>query len=93
MSKKKDYARVAEIGCILCRHKEIYDTPAELHHIRNGGKRENAPVIPLCPEHHRGATGVHGLGSRGFTRVHGVSEETLLSYLTLIMGGKCDNKI
>lgn len=93
MSKKKDYARVAEIGCILCRHRGVLDTPAELHHIRNGGKRENSPVIPLCPEHHRGKTGVHGLGSRGFTRVHGISEETLLSYLTLIMGGKCDNKI
>jgi hypothetical protein len=28
------------------------------------------------------------LGSRGFLRVHGISEETLLSYLILIMGGK-----
>jgi hypothetical protein len=54
MNRKKEYARIAEWGCILCRHKEVYDTPAEIHHIRNGGKRENAPVIPLCPEHHRG---------------------------------------
>ncbi len=88
MNRKKEYARIAEWGCILCRHKEMYDTPAEIHHIRNGGKRENSPVIPLCPEHHRGKTGVHGLGSRGFLRVHGISEETLLSYLILIMGGR-----
>jgi hypothetical protein len=33
------------------------------------------------------------LGSRGFLRVHGISEETLLSYLILIMGGKGDNEI
>ena len=89
---KKFLTMIAELGCCLCL-RNGYHTPAEIHHIRNGGKRENAPVIPLCPEHHRGATGVHGLGSRGFTRVHGISEETLLSYLTLIMGGKCDNKI
>ncbi len=86
MSKKKDLSAIADIGCILCRYKGVYDTPAELHHIRNGGKRENAPVIPLCPEHHRGKTGVHGLGSRGFLRVHGISEETLLSVLLILMG-------
>ena len=86
LSKKKDLAKIADIGCILCRYKGVYDTPAELHHIRNGGRRENAPVIPLCPEHHRGATGVHGLGSRGFLRVHGISEETLLSVLLILTG-------
>jgi hypothetical protein len=85
MNKKKEYAKIAAIGCILCHYRGVYDTPAELHHIRNGGKRENAPVIPLCPEHHRGATGVHGLGSRGFLRVHGISEETLLSFLNWIL--------
>jgi len=93
MNRKKEYAKIAAVGCILCLHRGDQDTPAELHHIRNGGKRENAPVIPLCPEHHRGATGVHGLGSRGFLRLHGVSEETLLSFLIFIMGGKNDNEI
>jgi hypothetical protein len=78
MTRKKEYSRLAETGCILCRHRGVPDTPAELHHIRNGGRREDAPVIPLCPEHHRGATGVHSLGSRGFVRVHGISEEELL---------------
>jgi hypothetical protein len=32
-------------------------------------------------EHHRGATGVHSLGSRGFTECHGISEEELLDRL------------
>jgi len=36
-------------------------------------------VIPLCPEHHRGKTGVHGLGTRGFLRHHGFSEADLLT--------------
>jgi hypothetical protein len=34
---------------------------------------------------------VHNLGSRGFVRVHGISEEELLSYLIEIMGGNRDN--
>jgi len=36
-------------------------------------------VIPLCPEHHRGKTGIHGLGTRGFLRHHGFSEADLLT--------------
>ena len=86
MSKKKDYARVAEIGCILCRHRGVLDTPAELHHIRNGGKRENAPVIPLCPEHHRGATGLHGLGTKGFLKHYGYDEADLLKETLQLLG-------
>jgi len=32
----------------------------------------------LCPEHHRGNTGVHGLGHKGFANKWGVTEEELL---------------
>lgn len=76
--QKKHYDRVARIGCILCRHIGYTDTPAELHHIRRAGKRDNAPVIPLCPEHHRGNTGVHGMGRKAFEREYGITEEELL---------------
>jgi hypothetical protein len=97
LSKTKQqayYDKLAQIGCILCLHKGIEDTPAQMHHIiRNGIPRDKSPVIPLCYEHHQGKTGVHGLRSRGFTKLHGVSEETLLSFLILVMGGKHDNEI
>jgi hypothetical protein len=36
-------------------------------------------VIPLCVEHHRGRTGVHGLGTKGFARHHGFDELDLLA--------------
>jgi hypothetical protein len=85
--QKKHYDRTARLGCVLCIYKGVLDTPAELHHIRKGGKRDNAPVIPLCPEHHRGATGVHGLGSRGFTKYHGISEDLLLECTTHLLEG------
>jgi hypothetical protein len=80
--QKKLYAQTADIGCILCLHLGYRGTPAELHHIRSyGGKRDNAPVIPLCPEHHRGNTGVHGLGKKSFEKYYGLSENDLLKLI------------
>jgi hypothetical protein len=34
----------------------------------------------LCTEHHRGNTGVHGMGRKSFERKYGVTEEELLEY-------------
>jgi len=39
---------------------------------------ERAEILPLCPEHHRGNTGVHGLGAKGFEKFHKVAFDTLL---------------
>ena len=81
--EKENYARLAKIGCILCRTLGYGETPAQMHHIRRfGGKRDNAPVIPLCPEHHVGNSGVHKLGRKGdFEKYWGYSEEDLLEKL------------
>lgn len=72
---------LAEIGCILCAHLGTPGTPAEIHHPRSGvgmGKKaKHFDAIPLCPEHHRGSTGVHGLGTKGFPTHYGISEEEL----------------
>ena len=83
---QKHYNAVAGLGCILCRHLGDFGTPAEIHHIRRlGGRRDLAPVIPLCPEHHRGNTGVHGLGNKGFVRQYGVTQEELLAVVTQLL--------
>ena len=77
--EKEIYRRIAELGCALCRHQGNEGTPAELHHIRRTGKRSNAPVIPLCPYHHRNAnTSIHGMGRKRFEREYSVTEEELL---------------
>ena len=82
-NEKKYLDKVARVGCILCRTAlGVKDSPAELHHIRRfGGKRSASPVIPLCPEHHRGNSGVHGLGAKGFEVKWGTSQEALLAQL------------
>ena len=77
--EKERYAKIARLGCILCLHLGNRGTPCEIHHIRRfGGKRANAPVIGLCIEHHRGNTGVHGLGAKGFEKHYQIGQEDLL---------------
>jgi hypothetical protein len=76
---KEHYDRVARLSCSLCRVLGWGDTPCELHHIRRTGRRDTAPVIGLCPEHHRGNTGIHGMGRRAFERKYSLTEEDLLA--------------
>lgn len=77
---KNHYDKLAQIGCVLCKHLGYGETPAHIHHIRRlGMKRENAPVIPLCPAHHTGNDGVHGMGKKAFAKRYGVTEEDLLA--------------
>lgn len=69
--------RVAELGCLLCGQ------PAEIHHLREGQgmaqRASNWLTVPLCAEHHRGASGLHGLGERGFARRYRLEELDLLA--------------
>ena len=79
-AEKKHYERIAQLGCALCRHLGYGETEPHIHHIRRlGMKRSNSPVIPLCPEHHTGNSGVHGLGKKAFADRYGVTEEDLLA--------------
>lgn len=86
MNKKAHYSRVAALGCILCRRLGYEGTPPELHHIRRAGRRADAPVIPLCPPHHRGNIGIHGMGRKAFERHYEVTEEELLAWMEELLG-------
>lgn len=79
-AEKEQMRKFAELGCILCiEHLGKYGSPAEMHHIRRSGKRSNAPVIPLCPTHHRFPnTSIHGLGRKSFELKFRLTEEYLL---------------
>ena len=75
--------KLAQLGCMVCRRLYGPHTPSpvELHHLRKGGwgKGDYLTLIPLCPEHHRGKTGVHGLGTKGFPAHYGFDQEDLLA--------------
>jgi hypothetical protein len=68
-AERAHLAKVAELGCILCRTLGMRETPATNHHLREGqGMSQRAShflAVPLCREHHLGRTGLHGLGRRG----------------------------
>lgn len=83
-AEKKHLDAVAQVGCIVCKMNGYDDTPAEIHHIRDGvgiGQRSsNYDCIPLCPIHHR--TGGHGeigfhQAPRSFESRYGTEQELL----------------
>ena len=69
--------------------RDIKGTPAEIHHIaENSGLRSDFAISPLCQEHHRGASGLHGMGTKAFIRVWrppGDSEYGLLVWTNELM--------
>jgi len=81
-TEKENNAKLARLGCILCRQKGIQttDTPTELHHCRRFGMPRNlSPIIPLCAYHHRlGDTSIHLAGAKKFTSYWGYSQEDLI---------------
>jgi len=82
-AQRDHYAKLARQGCVLCRHLGYSDTdtPIEIHHIRRyGGKRDNAPAVPLCAFHHRHDphTSIHGLGAKAFRAYWGFDLEDKL---------------
>lgn len=87
--ERKHFSSVADLGCILCRHLGYGETPCEIHHIRRyGGRRDNSPVIGLCREHHRGDTGVHGLGAKQFEKTYAITQFELLEATTNLLNNK-----
>ena len=74
--------RVSDLGCAVCRRMGYAGTPAEIHHKRAGtgaGRRSSHyEVIPLCPEHHRGKSGLHLLGRRKFEKRYECNVESLI---------------
>ena len=86
-AEKAHKQALAELGCALCYHLHGPHDPApvELHHLRAGGwgKGDYKTLIPLCAEHHRGNTGVHGLGTKGFVKHYGITQQDLLDWTLL----------
>jgi hypothetical protein len=75
---------------MVCRRIGYEGTPAEIHHPRRGtglGQRaSHYDAVPLCPEHHRGNTGIHGLGTKGFPKRWGFNESDLLDDVKMLLG-------
>ena len=83
-------SKVADIGCIICYRAGYPGTPAEIHHIRGlglgmGVRNSHYNVLPLCPEHHRGNSGYHGMGRKAFERKYEVTEAELQQQVEILL--------
>lgn len=80
-AQREKWTRLAEMGCCICGSPFV-----EIHHVGTGagGRKNHDKVIPLCPEHHRGKTGLHGMGRKAFSRQYG-SEQELLDKLEMLL--------
>jgi hypothetical protein len=89
MGARDHLARIHRLPCILCDYLGLGDSPSEAHHLESVRDADSSySVCPLCAEHHRGATGIHGLHRRAFYARYHLSEIDLMG-LTIQMLDKC----
>lgn len=78
---KEHLAMVSGLGCIACHILGYHDTPAEIHHIKNGSglgkKATHLETIPLCPYHHRTSNESYHYSPKSFTEKFGTQEQLL----------------
>lgn len=91
--EKKYVSKVADFGCIICYRNGYSGTPCEIHHVRGiglgmGVRNSHYNVIGLCPEHHRGNTGYHGMGRKAFERRYEVTEAELQEQTNNLLTGE-----
>lgn len=80
MSKaaREHMSKVAQLPCVICLYKLGVETwPVEVHH--DTVPADDFAVASLCPEHHRGSTGVHGLHRRAFKAMWRLTDTDLLA--------------
>ena len=80
VAQRRRMARVAELGCIACRHDGYFGTPAEIHHCKDHGYRNHKKVCSLCPVHHKPTSSIPGILNRHlnpieFAEKYGTDEE------------------
>lgn len=77
IASAKHLGNVASAGCVIGNRKlGQCSGRLELHHVAEGsGERSDYATVGLCEEHHRGQSGIHGLGSKAFLRLYKLPTE------------------
>lgn len=81
MSIEDHKERIHELPCVVCWKKlgqKTYGVHA--HHAGPTEGRSDWLLVPLCPEHHEGPTGVHGAHRRAFERMWKVNDFDLIAW-------------
>jgi hypothetical protein len=81
MSKDAYLERIHSLPCVIClKRLGVKTYGCEAHHAGDADERNDWAQVALCPEHHRGATGIHGLRRRGFHRMWKTNDVELLAW-------------
>lgn len=87
-AEREHKQRLVDLGCLACLriHGPHEPGPVELHHLRadGWGKGDYRTLIPLCYPHHRGAVGIHTLGTKAWEREYWPQRELLAQALEMI---------
>ena len=74
---------VKELRCVICVNRVggfPIPTGCDAHHVGTGIDRDDFATVPLCKEHHQGATGIHGIHRRAFHSFWKTSDILLLAW-------------
>lgn len=81
MSESDYMERIHELPCVICWKKlGIKTYGVHAHHAGDAPERNSWALIPLCSEHHQGATGIHGLRRLPFYRFWKTNNNELLGW-------------
>lgn len=71
-AEKARFEKLFNFGCAACHVRMLGWQAPEMHHLLSGGRRRgHAFTVPLCPWHHRGYAGEHGV--HAMTQIFGPS--------------------
>ena len=86
LASARHMTAVAEAGCVIGnRGLGACSGSVEVHHVAEGsGERSDLSTAGLCTEHHRGESGIHGMGTKAFLRLYRLPTE----YHLLIMANE-----
>lgn len=79
MNQAQYESRLRALPCVVGFHIGLGCSCEELHHVGDADERDDTNQVPICVEHHKGATGVHGLHRREFHRRYRLSDLQMLA--------------
>lgn len=79
MNQQQYETRLRQLPCIVGTVTGQGCPCETLHHVGDAEDRDDMNQVPLCEEHHQGATGVHGLHRREFARRYKLNDLKLLA--------------
>jgi len=81
-SREHHIARIKSLPCVVCVKVGLPPPPiSDAHHLEHESRDKDSDfaTVPLCKEHHQGATGYHGIGGeRGMVMRYKLNHDDMM---------------